>query len=254
MYTSFNISKQGMTATQNKIDLVSSNISNIGTVGYKKLDGEFQTLVSETLNRPSYPNNSKDAYFGTGSKLGTVYRSLNQGSVQPTGFKSNFAIDGDGFFRVRTADGNYAYTRNGDFKIDSLGKMVDINGNILDIQFEQGISYDNFNFANGDYTVSPSGTITTGDGTVIGNIILYKPTGENGLNSSGDNLFIPKEGQIMIKSSDANLIQGYVEMSNVDLAEEMRDLIVKQRAYQLNGRGIRNSDEMWGLINNMQGR
>ena len=254
MYTSFNVSKQGMSATQNKVDLISSNISNVGTIGYKKLDGEFQTMVTETLDRPSYPNNSKDVYFGTGSRLGTVYRSLKQGNLQPTGFASNFAIDGDGYFRVTREDGTFAYTRNGDFNVDSLGKMVDINGNVLEIQFQTGISYENFSFANVDYSVSSDGVIALRDGTVIGNINIYKATGDNGLNSSGDNLFVPKEGQIMIKSNDVNLIQGCVEMSNVDLAEEMRDLIVMQRAFQLNGKGIKNADEMWALINNMQGR
>lgn len=254
MYTSFNINKQGMSATQNKIDLISSNVANIGTIGYKKLDGEFQTLVTETLDRQSYPNNSVDAYFGTGSKLGTVYRTLNQGNIQLTGDASNFAIDGDGYFRVRREDGSYAYTRNGDFTIDSLGKMVDINGNVLDIQFEDGINYENFSFANKTYSVSPDGSITLQDGTPVGTINLYKATGDNGLNSVNDNLFVPKEGQIMIKSNDVNLIQGYVEMSNVNLAEELKDLIVMQRAYQLNGKGITNADEMWSLINNMQGR
>lgn len=254
MYTSFNINKQGMSATQNKVDLISNNVANIGTIGYKRLDSEFQTLVTETLDRQSYPNNSKDVYFGTGSKLGTVFRTLNQGSIQLTEDASNFAIDGDGYFRVLRADGSYAYTRNGDFTVDSLGKMVDINGNILDIQFEDGLSYENFSFANKLYTVSPNGVVALQDGTRIGTINLYKPTGDNGLNSINDNLFVPKEGQVMIKSNDANLIQGYVEMSNVNLAEELKDLIVMQRAFQLNGKGITNADEMWSLINNMQGR
>lgn len=254
MYTSFNISKQGMSATQSKVDLISNNIANIGTIGYKKLDGEFQTLVTETLDRKSYPNNSEDVYFGTGSKIGTVYRSLNQGSLQPTGFASSIAIDGDGMFRVITEDGSYAYTRNGDFNVDSLGKLVDINGNVLDIQFEQGLSYQNVSFANSNYLISSNGKISLQDGTIVGTINIYKPTGDNGLNSISDNLFIPKEGQIMIKSNDADLVQGYLEMSNVNLADEMRDLIIMQRAHQLNGKGITNADEMWSLINNMQSR
>lgn len=254
MYTTLNISKQGMIANQNKIDLVSSNIANVGTIGYKKLDGEFQTLLTETLDRPSIPNNDKDSYFGTGSKLGTVYRSLKQGSLQFTGHPSNVAIDGDGYFRVIMSNGQYGYTRNGDFKVDSAGKLVDMGGNFLDIQFSQGLSYNNVNFANIEYSINPDGVISSVDGTVIGRINLYKPTGENGLNPIGDNLFVPKEGQIMIESGDSELVQGYLETSNVDLAEEMKDLIVKQRAYQLNGRGIRTADEMWALINNMQGR
>lgn len=254
MYTSFNISKQAMNATQNKVDLIAGNVANVNTIGYKKLDSEFQTLVTETLDRQSYPNNSVDAYFGTGSKLGTVHRSLTQGSIQETGDRSNFAIDGDGYFRVIQADGTYAYTRDGDFTIDSAGKMVDIHGNLLDIQFEDGINYNNFNFANNVYMVTQTGDIHLQDGTAIGKINLYKATGDNGLNSINDNLFIPKEGQVMIKSNDANLIQGYVEMSNVNLAEELKDLIVMQRAFQLNGKGITNADEMWSLINNMQSR
>lgn len=254
MYTSFNINKQGMSSTQNKVDLISSNIANSTTTGYKKMDAEFQTMVIETLDRQSYPNNSKDVYFGTGSKLGTVYRNLNQGNFQCTNDKNDIAIDGDGYFRVITEDGGYAYTRNGDFMVDALGKLVDINGNILDIQFAPGINYDNFSFANKDYTVTSNGTIVLFNDIVIGEISLYKPTGDNGLISIRDNLFVPKEGQVMIKSNDASLVQGYVEMSNVNLADEMKDLILMQRAFQLNGKSISNADEMWSLINNMQSR
>ena len=255
MYTSFNINKQGMSATQNKVDLISNNIANSTTVGYKKMDAEFQTLVTETLDRPSYPNNSKDVYFGTGIKLGTTFRNLNQGNMQITNNNTDIALDGAGYFRVQTTDGNYAYTRNGQFTIDALGKLVDRNGNILDIQFEENISYENFNFAdNKDFLISPDGSITLKNGDIVGTINIYKPTGDNSLLSYNDNLFVPKEGQVMIKSNDVNLIQGCVEMSNVNLADEMKDLIVMQRAFQLNGKGISNSDEMWSLINNMQSR
>lgn len=254
MYTSFNINKQGMSATQEKVDLISNNIANSTTVGYKKLDAEFQTMLTETLDRPSYPNNSKDVYFGTGAKLGTVYRTLTQGNIQITNNQTDIALDGDGYFRVQTSDGNYAYTRNGQFTVDALGKLVDREGNILDIQFEEGISYDNFSFSNIEFLISANGDINLKDGTLIGNINIYKATGDNGLLSYKDNLFIPKEGQVMIKSGDVNLMQGCVEMSNVNLVDEMKDLIVMQRAFQLNGKGISNADEMWSLINNMQSR
>lgn len=254
MYTSFNINKQGMSATQEKIDLISNNIANSTTVGYKKLDAEFQTMLTETLDRPSYPNNSKDVYFGTGSKLGTTYRTLTQGNIQITDNQTDIALDGDGYFRVQTLEGNYAYTRNGQFTVDALGKLVDRNGNILDIQFEEGISYDNFGFSNIEFLISENGDINLKDGTLVGNISVYKATGDNGLLSCNDNLFVPKEGQVMIKSGDVNLIQGCVEMSNVNLVDEMKDLIVMQRAFQLNGKGISNADEMWSLINNMQSR
>ena len=254
MYTSFNINKQGMSATQEKVDLISNNIANSTTVGYKKLDAEFQTMLTETLDRPSYPNNSKDVYFGTGAKLGTTYRTLTQGNIQITDNQTDIAIDGDGYFRVQTYDGNYAYTRNGQFTVDTLGKLVDRDGNILDIQFEEGIGYDNFSFSNIEFLISTNGDINLKDGTLIGNINIYKATGDNGLLSYNDNLFVPKEGQVMIKSGDVNLMQGCVEMSNVNLADEMKDLIVMQRAFQLNGKGINNADEMWSLINNMQSR
>ena len=255
MYTSFNINKQGMSATQQKVDLISNNIANSTTVGYKKLDAEFQTMLTETLDRPSYPNNSKDAYFGTGTRLGTTFRTLTQGSLQVTNNVTDIALDGDGYFRVQTKDGEYAYTRNGQFTIDAMGKLVDRNGNILDIQFNDDLSYDNFNFINNkDFLIRDNGLIELKGGQVIGMINIYKATGDNALLSSNDNLFIPKEGQVMIKSGDVNLIQGCVEMSNVNLADEMKDLIIMQRAFQLNGKGIKNADEMWSLINNMQSR
>ena len=176
MYTSFNINKQGMSATQNKVDLISSNIANVTTVGYKKMDAEFQTLVTETLDRPSYPNNSKDVYFGTGIKLGTSYRNLNQGNLQISNSNTDIALDGFGYFRIQTSNGEYAYTRNGQFTVDALGKLVDRNGNILDIQFEENISYDNFNFLdNKNFLVSGDGVIALKNGDVVGRINIYKP-------------------------------------------------------------------------------
>ena len=255
MYTSFNINKQGMSATQRKVDLISGNIANSTTVGYKKLDAEFQTMLTETLDRISYPNNSKDVYFGTGTRLGTTFRTLGQGNIQITNNNTDIALDGDGYFRIQTKNGVYAYTRNGQFTIDESGKLVDRNGNLLDIQFNDGLSYDNFSFINNkDFTIRDDGAIELKDGQLSGRIDIYKATGDNALLSYNDNLFIPKEGQVMIKSGDVNLIQGCIEMSNVNLSDEMKDLINMQRTFQLNGKGIKNSDEMWSLINNMQSR
>ncbi|MBQ3420266.1 MAG: flagellar hook-basal body complex protein, partial [Romboutsia sp.] len=106
------VGKSGMSSTQNSVDLISSNITNANTTGYKKLDSEFQTLVNYSLDRDSYPNNSPDSITGVGIKSSNTYRNTAQGSLRLTEIPSNIAIDGEGYFRVLRQDGTFAYTRN----------------------------------------------------------------------------------------------------------------------------------------------
>jgi flagellar basal-body rod protein FlgG len=246
-------SKSGMLASQGKVDVVSNNIANAQTTGYKKLEVGFLDLYTETLNRQSYPNNSHDAITGTGVKVSQVTRNLEQGSLKSTSIKTNLAIDGDGFFSVMKPDGSYNYTRNGEFNIDSSGKLVDDNGYILDMQFYNGMGYDNVDLANGELNINKLGKVFLND-QIIGKIDLYRPTGDNDFISSGDSLFVPREGTEVQVIDNPNIRQGYIELSNINMQNEMTDLIMGQRAFQFNSRGIQAVDEMWGMINNLQGR
>lgn len=253
MYGILNVSRTGMAANQNKINVISNNIVNANTTGYKKLDMEFQDLIRESLNRQSYPVNNADSNIGTGVKTTTEIRNLKQGSLKSTGISTNLAIDGEGFFRVIRNDGSYAYTRDGEFNVDATGNIVDDSGNILDIEFINGKNYSNSGITSENLNINKNGEIFVNN-EKIGNINLYKATGDKDFLSTGDNLFVAGEETQLSVVNNANIIQGHVEMSNVDLSQEITDLINVQRAFQLNSKGFSVADEMWSMINNLQSR
>ena len=251
MYTIFNNSKSAMKANQNKMDNISNNIANISTNGYKKVDLQFVDLLSQTLDRQSYPTNSENAITGTGVKTTTIVRDNSQGALRETGIKSDIAIDGEGFYRVIRTNGEYAYTRNSNFNIDNSGKMVDDAGNILDIEFNEGYGYNNANLNN--MSVNKDGEIYV-DNSKIGQINLYKSTGSTDLLSIGDSLFYPGQNSQIVIDENSHIYQGYIELSNVNMQEEMVDMLNTQRAYQLSSRGIKTADDMWGMANNLQSK
>ena len=254
--------KSGMHATKEYISNISQNMVNANTTGYKRIDSEFQTLISSSLDKDSYPNYSENVATGNGVRVTGSYRDNTQGSLRQTGILSDFALEGPGFFRLLRADGTYAYTRSGEFSVDGWGRLTDESGNLLDIEFRDGYSYDNFSFsrefmnsinnigAPGDNGIDKEGHIRV-NGEVIGKINAYTHIGSADLLSVGDNLYIPKEDVNMVQSNSTYIHQGYIEMSNVNTAQEMTDLIAMQRAYQLVGKGVTTADEMWSLVNNM---
>ena len=253
MYNIMHNSKSGMIASQGKIDIISNNITNAQTTGYKKLDIGFLDLYTETLNRPSYPNNSHDSITGTGVKVSQTTRNFNQGSLKNTSIKTNIAIDGEGFFRVIRPDGTYAYTRNGELNLDSSGRLVDDNGNILDIEFNNGMGYNEIDLGDGELNINKLGQVFLNK-QEIGKINLYESKGNNDFISVGDSLFVPiKDTEVKI-TDNPNIMQGYIEMSNVSMQNEMTDLIMAQRTFQSNSSGIKAVDEMWSMINNLQGK
>lgn len=251
MYGILNVSKSGMSATQNKINTISNNIVNSSTSGYKKLDVGFEDLLRIGISKEKYPINEYTT-LGNGVKTTTEVRNFTQGYLKNTEIKTNLAIDGEGFFRVIRTDNTYAYTRNGEFSIDANGKIVDDSGNILDIQFNNGKNYINSGITSENLKINKQGEVFVND-EKIGNINLYKATGDNDLLSSGGNLFISNDGaQLAVANGD--IYQGYTEMSNVILSQEFTDLITAQRAFQLNSKGFGVADEMWSMINNLQSR
>ena len=252
MYGILNVSKSGMSSTQNKINVISNNIVNSNTAGYKKLDVEFQDLVRAGLSNNSYPTNDVNATTGTGIKSTTEVRNFAQGSLKNTKISTNLAIDGEGLFRVIRSDNTYAYTRNGEFSVDANGTLVDDAGNILDIQFEDEKNYNNSGITSDNLSVNKQGEVFVND-EKIGNINLYKPTGDNDVLSASGNLFIANDG-IELIAADGDIYQGYTEMSNVEISQEFTDLIAMQRAFQLNSKGFNVADEMWSMINNLQSR
>lgn len=253
MYNIMHNSKTGMIANQGKVDIISNNIVNVQTTGYKKLDIGFLDLYTETLDRQYYPNNSKDSVTGTGIKVSQATRNLKQGALKNTGIETNLAIEGDGFFSVLRPDGTKNFTRNGEFVLDAKGRLVDDYGNILDIKYDNGMLPQNANLTDGKLSINKAGEVFLNKDK-IGKIELYMPTGNNDFIPVGDSLFALREGGEVYLAEDNKILQGYVEMSNVNMQNEMTDLILAQRAFQFNSRGIQAIDEMWSMINNLQGR
>lgn len=260
-------SRSSMNAQQQKLDSISNNLANTNTVGYKREDVNFQDLVYETLNRKGYPNsgnNPNEPLTGSGVKATQWLRDNSQGSLRQTGAKTDLAIDGEGYFRVTLADGSKAYERAGSFNVDSVGDIVDKNGNRLDIDFtEEGVqlfnsgetfSQDNFDVKeNGEVYLIKDNNLEQSS-TLVGKINVYSAVGQNSLSSVGENLYVPNQGVQMTGTTSADIRQGFLEESNVDVAREMTDMIVTQRAFELGSRGLKTADEMWGLINGMKGR
>jgi len=253
-------SKSAMAAQQEKLDCISNNIANVNTDGYKREGVNFQDLVYEKLNRlgyPTSPNAKSPQLNGVGVKIGSVVRDNSQGDLMQSSSNTDLAIDGKGYYRVIRPDGSYAYERNGNFNIDSLGRLVDKIGNILDIDYTQegnninnsgGISSDNFSVnQNGEISVKKNT-----DNIAYGKINIYNSVGDNSMISAGNNLYIPKTGSNIYVENDSNVLQGYKEISNVDISKEMTDIIIAQRSFELSSKGINTADEMWGLINNMK--
>lgn len=248
-------SKSGMIAQQEKLDAISNNIANVNTQGYKRVDVSFKDLVYETLNRQGYPTSPKGQNLinGTGVKATDGIRDAGQGNLQQTGSNTDLAIDGEGYFRVTLPDGSKAYTRDGSFNVDGAGNIVDSQGNALDIQYTGNkVSFDSSNFS-----VDKSGNISVnnnGKQVNVGKINLYNFVGQDTMNSVGQNLFVPKAGAQGYTVNNSEINQGFIENSNVDIAKEMTDMLVTQRAFELSSKGMQTADQMWSIINNLRSK
>ncbi|GLC32372.1 flagellar basal-body rod protein FlgG [Clostridium omnivorum] len=252
-------SRAGMNAQQEKLDSISNNLANVNTEGYKKTDVTFSDLVQETLNRQGYPNTKGSiSSTGTGVKASQWIRDGKQGNLLQTGSNTDLAIDGSGYFAVTTADGTVAYTRNGSFNTDSAGSIVDKNGNRLNITFNPGATNEDRVFTQDNFVVSPEGIVSKrlpgGNTKEVGKIELYNFVGQDSLRSVGENLYVPKAGTQMYQNNDYNIEQGFLEGSNVDVASEMTDMIVTQRAFELSSKGLKTADDMWGITNNLRSK
>ena len=259
-------SRSSMMAQQEKLDSISNNISNVNTNGYKKVSANFKDLVYESLDRKGYPvssdkNGKTVLQNGTGIKLSEWTRETTQGNLMSTGTSTDLALDGTGYFEVVQKDGSKAYTRSGSFTTDSRGTIVDQNGNRLSIVDMQG---NDINKADGPYKFKPNnfqvdekGTVTMKDSNgdaPIGKVKILNAVGNNSMLAAGDNLFVPKPGVEILESTDYTVMQGFLELSNVDIATEMSEMLMTQRAFQLSSSTLKTADEMWQMANNLRGR
>lgn len=255
----------GMIGQQANIDTISNNLANVNTSGYKKQRADFEDLLYQTIKTAGTPATEDTVtpvgvQMGHGVKLADTQRMFTQGAPQSTEVATDMAIVGDGFFRVQTYDGSYAYTRNGAFQVDSNGRMVTAQGYWLlpDIVMPE-------NFLPESITVSQDGRVSVIvpqlDETTpieVGQIELYRFPNPVGLNATGENLF-------KVSSASGDPIAGrpgydgmgkiyhkFLEMSNVSIVREMVDLIVAQRAYEFNSKTIQTSDSMLSTATNLK--
>ncbi|MCM1992671.1 flagellar hook-basal body complex protein [Oceanirhabdus seepicola] len=257
-------SKSSMSAQQKKLDILSNNIANVNTSGYKKNTVEFQDLLSDTLERKGIPINEDRQgkgllMNGSGVRVSDIKRDLGQGMLQETGRTTDFAIDGEGYFQVQLTDESYGYTRDGSFMVDSSGLLTDSSGNRVVILDESGKNINSVgsevDFSKGKINIDIKGNLFSNleneENVKIGKLAVKNFPGDNSLRAAGRNIFVPVEGATASSATDYNIFNGFIETSNVKLEEEMTDMIVTQRAFQVNATSIKTADEMWGLVNNM---
>jgi flagellar basal-body rod protein FlgG len=257
-------SKSTLNAQQQKIDNISNNMSNIETTGYKKTSMNFEDLVYDSLKRKGYPvskdGESKGALQnGTGIKVSEPIRNTKQGNLLPTDMKTDLAIEGSGYFEVNLRNGEKAYTRAGSFKVDLYGNLVDVNGNAINLVDDQGkdVKINNMEskLTNNNIYVNEYGEVWARGENLnqrIGKISVKDFIGNNTLTPIGGNLFVPKENATMVDAKESKIYQGFLEQSNVDVNEEMVEMIVTQRAFQLSSSALKTADEMWGMINDLR--
>ena len=255
MFNIFATAKSGMNAYQEKLDYLSNDLVNSETTGYKSTDVGFKDLLSESLDRKGTPLVNKTAINGTGVKLGTSYATNKQGNLLITGGKTDLAIDGKGYFALTQNDGNIVYTRDGNFKIDSNGALVNSNGSKVYIQYENGASEGNPALESNNISIDQDGGITmkVGDQTSrIGSIPVFTAIGDNGFIPIENNCFIPSSDAQVTLSNNYNVVQGDLEGSNVDTTQVVSEVISTQRAFQLSSKAITTADDLWSMINSMR--
>jgi flagellar basal-body rod protein FlgG len=246
-------SATGMQAQETNIDVISNNLANVNTTGYKKSRAEFQDLLYQQVKEPGSPTSQTTTapsgiQVGLGVKTAAVQKTFGQGDLIQTTNTLDVAIEGDGFFQISRPDGTIAYTRSGNFQLDQNGAVVTSDGYLLEPTI----------------TIPPDtlAVIIGQDGTVnirqpgspqpqqVGQITGVRFPNNTGLRATGRNLFEeslssgqPVQGQFNAQGFGA-LSQGFLESSNVSVVEQVVTMITAQRAYEANSKGIQTSDEM----------
>jgi len=261
MMQSLYTASTGMLAMQTQIDTTANNISNVNTIGFKKSRAEFADLMYHVMEYAG-TSTSDTTKSPTGIEVGlgvrptAINKIFSEGSLKQTDNQLDMAITGQGFFKMELPDGTEVYSRNGAFKIDSNGTVVNSDGYVLVPQIV--IPPDATNVSVGtDGTVSVVQAGQT-QATVMGQISTTNFINPAGLHSLGDNLYIdtdssgqPVEGTPGIDGLGL-IRQGFVELSNVELVVELTDLITGQRAYDANSKVITTSDEMLQTVNGLK--
>ena len=252
----------GMKGQQTNMDVIAHNIANVNTYGGKKVRAEFQDLIYQNIRDAGAASGADSQYptglqVGLGTRVAATNRIFTQGALQTTDNPTDIGIQGEGFFRITMPDGTTAYTRDGSFKLDSDRRLVTTDGYPLaaDIKLDDNAPSDSITIS-GDGRVSdtPAGDTQR----EVGQIQLARFVNPSGLTAIGKNLFVVSEA-----SGDAienepgvdgagTLTQGTLEMSSVQIVEEMVNMIVSQRAYESNSKAVTTSDSMLEIANGLK--
>jgi flagellar basal-body rod protein FlgG len=259
MYNALWIAKTGLDAQQTRMSVISNNLANVNTTGFKRSRAVFEDLLYQNVRQVG-AQSTQDTQLPSGLMVGTGVRTVateklhTQGNMVQTENALDLAIQGRGFFQVLRPDGTLAYTRDGSFQVDAQGQLVTAQGNPV----QPAITVpDNAQ----SLTIGSDGIISAliaGNAapTQIGNVQLADFINPVGLQPIGENLFVESgsSGAPQVSTPGLNglgsLIQGTLESSNVNVAEELVNMIETQRAYELNSKAIASSDQMLQYINN----
>ena len=244
-------SATGMVAQQMHIDTIANNLANVNTLGYKKSRAEFEDLMYQTMRIAGSPTESGQLMptgiqMGMGVRPTSVHKFFTQGDFQNTGNPLDVAIEGDGFFLV-DFNGRDAYTRAGAFKLDAEGRLVTSGGYALQPEFTVPPETKNIVISERGYIAAID---SQGNELAGGDIELHTFQNPAGLNAIGRNLFLATEasgdavGGEPGQDNFGTLAQGFLEGSNVELVEEMVGMIIGQRAFEINSKGISTADQM----------
>jgi flagellar basal-body rod protein FlgG len=261
MNRSLYIAATGMNAQQAQMDVISNNLANVGTNGFKGSRAVFEDLLYQTTRQPG-ANSTQQTELASGVQLGTgvqqvaTERLYTQGNLQQTGNSKDVAINGQGFFQVTMPDGTTAYTRDGSFQTNAQGQLVTSSGYQLNpaITIPQNAT---------SMTIGSDGTVSivqsgSTNSTTVGAIQLATFINPAGLEARGENLFsetgssgAPNVSQPGLNGA-GSLQQGYVEASNVNVVQELVNMIQTQRAYEINSKAVTTSDQMLQTLSQMQ--
>lgn len=251
----------GLSAQQRYVEIISNNIANVNTTGYKSVRPEFQDLLYETL-RPAgtigrngtEPLN--EVQIGSGVEIVGTAKNFKQGDVAATGRELDLAIKGEGFFVVTLPDGKRAFTRDGTFSLNNVGEVVNSQGYRLD----PGVTIPDDTV---EIQISKNGTINvlrefSVETETVGQIELARFVNTGGLKAMGENIYIetPASGSAIYEEPGINntgeILQKYLENSNVSVVEEMVNMITAQRAYELNSKSVQTADTILGSAVNLK--
>ncbi len=261
MFKSLWIASTGMESQQLYVDVIANNLANVNTAGFKKNRVDFEDLLYQNKKVPGSAS-SPTTQAPTGIQIGqgvrpvATQKQFAMGNLQQTENPLDLAIEGDGFFQITQPNGDLAYTRDGTFKIDSEGNLVNSNGFLLEpgITIPDEVSQINIS-ADGIVSVLQAGEAIPVE---VGNLELSRFVNPAGLQAIGSNLFVQTDASgepvtgVPGEGSMGSVSQGFIEMSNVSVVEEMVNMIVAQRAYEINSKSIKTADEMLTMAINLR--